>query len=61
MSDRPFTQRIAEAAPVLWANYLRAVERERREGELRLMLEQYGRPVRLEIVDEESEMREIAA
>jgi hypothetical protein len=31
MNDRPFTQKIAALAPELWANYVRAVERERRQ------------------------------
>lgn len=55
MNDRPFTRLIADLNPDLWERFLRAVERERREGELRREYEQFGRPVRFYGIEEEGE------
>lgn len=61
MYDRPFSERIAAAAPELWEKFLRAVERERREGELQREHELYGRPVRLYGIEEVAkELKEAA-
>lgn len=52
MHDKPFTKQIAELEPELWERFVRAVERERREGDLRREYELYGRPVRFYSIEE---------
>lgn len=58
--DRPFTERIAEAAPELWAKFLRAVEREKREAVMRREQEVYGRPVRFYSIEEAKRLEKAA-
>ena len=52
MDFRPFTELIKALAPDLWEGFVRAVERERREAEMRREVELYGRPVRFYSIEE---------
>lgn len=55
MDFRPFTELIKTLAPDLWEGFVRAVERERREAEMRREVELFGRPVRLNSIEEAKE------
>lgn len=50
--EQPFTEQIKTMVPELWAGFVRAVERERREAELRREIELYGRPVNFYSIEE---------
>lgn len=52
MDFRPFTELIKTLAPDLWAGFVRAVERERREAEMRREVEMFGRPVTFYSIEE---------
>ena len=52
MDFKPFTELIKALAPDLWTGFVRAVEREKREAELRREIELYGRPVNFYSIEE---------
>jgi hypothetical protein len=52
MDFRPFAQLIASLRPDLWQGFVRAVERERREAEMRREVEMFGRPVHFYSIEE---------